>query len=370
MPLGIMQDNNFVHVTLDIWNDKVFYQEREFPAGYFAAEILNISQEQMIELIQNGGAPTFLLPALIIGSEQEATQAFHRLREQIMHLAELIWRYPPFCYNDHEKELEQINELLDDSALPKIRTPQSEYQEEFLVLCLAITRIPIAILHFITAAKFFEVDYLRRLGKRTETFFAIAAHDCFNSELFWKEMRELQSWDMEQFSLHPELSSTYVLARSPKNEKEMVFVNRVSFVRLVDFYTYDLFNGLHHGHAPSQCRNCGKYFLTTNGHMPKYCDGIAPQDPRLTCRQYGAKMRQKEQNKNHPVYRLHATRTNTIRKHHERGKINDALRQEAIYLADTYRDRALMENDYAANGYAQDMEQEHIYAEARKRLKR
>lgn len=369
MPLGIKQNNSFVHATLDIWNDKVFYQEREFPAGYFAAEILNISEEQLIELIQNGGAPTFLLPVVVTGSKQEAEQAFPLLREQIMHLAELIWRYPPFCYNDLGKERAQINELFDDNALPKIRTPRSEFQQEFLMFCAAITHIPIAILHFVMAGKFFELDYLRRLKKRDETFFAIAAHDCFNSERFWKEMRELQSWDMEQFSVHPELTSTYVFARSPKNEKEMVFVNRVSFLRLMDFYTYDLLNGLHHGHAPSQCRGCGKYFLTTNGHMPKYCDSIAPQDPRLTCRQYGAKMRQKEQNKQHPVYRLHTTRTGTIRKHHERGKIPYELRREALYLAECYKDKALMDNDYAANGYERDMELEHIYEEAQKRLK-
>ena len=103
--------------------------------------------------------------------------------------------------------------------------------------------------------------------------------------------------------------------------------------------------------------------------MPKYCDGIAPQDSRMTCRQYGAMMRQKEQNKQHPIYRLFSTRTNTIRKHHQRGKISDELRREALYVAECYRDKALMDNDYAANGYEQDMEQEHVYAEARKRLK-
>lgn len=104
-------------------------------------------------------------------------------------------------------------------------------------------------------------------------------------------------------------------------------------------------------------------------HVPKYCDGIAPQDSRMTCRQYGAMMRQKEQNKQHPIYRLFSTRTNTIRKHHQRGKISDELRREALYVAECYRDKALMDNDYAANGYEQDMEQEHVYAEARKRLK-
>lgn len=369
MLLGIQQNNSFVHTTLDIWKDKVFYQEQEFPAGHFAASILNISDDELRDLIRSGGAPTFLLPVVVQGSEQEAAQVFPLLRERMMYLAELIWQYPPFCYNDHGKELAQIKYLFDDSALPKIRVPHSAFQQEFLMFCAAITRIPIAILHFVAAAKFFELDYLRRLKKRTENFFAIAAHDCFNSEQFWKELQELQSWDMEQFSVHPELTSTYVFARSPKGEKEMVFVNRVSFLRLVDFYTYDLMNGLHHGHAPSQCRGCGKYFLTTNGHMPKYCDGIAPQDSRMTCRQYGAMARQKEQNKQHPIYRLFSTRTNTIRKHHQRGKISDELRREALYMAESYRDKALMDNDYAANSYAQDMEQEHVYAEARKRLR-
>ena len=175
--------------------------------------------------------------------------------------------------------------------------------------------------------------------------------------------------NMEPFTVYPELSSTYVFARSPKNEKEMVFVERVIFPRLTDFYTYDLMNGLHHGHAPSQCQGCGRYFLTTNGHIPKYCDGVAPQDNRYTCRQYGAMMHQKEQNKQHPVYRLFNTRTGTIRKHHQRGKISDDLRREALYLAERYRDKALMDNDYAADGYAWDMELEHIYAEAEKRLK-
>ena len=369
MPLGTQQNNDFAQVTIDVWNDKVFYQEQEFPAGFMAASILNISEEDFKELIQAGGAPTFLFPVVIQGSDMEAAQVLPVLRERMIYLAREIWKYPPFCYSNLEKELRRIGILFDDNALSRIRTPNSEFQQEFLIFCAAITRIPMAILHFTVAGQFFELDYLRRLKKRNETYFAVAAHDCFNSEQFWDEMRSLQSLDMEPFTVYPELSSTYVFARSPKNEKEMVFVERVIFPRLTDFYTYDLMNGLHHGHAPSQCQGCGRYFLTTNGHIPKYCDGVAPQDNRYTCRQYGAMMHQKEQNKQHPVYRLFATRTGTIRKHHQRGKISDDLRREALYLAESYRDKALMDNDYAADGYARDMELEHIYAEAEKRLK-
>ena len=369
MPLGTLQKNNFAQVIIDIWNDKVFYQEQEFPAGFMAASVLNISEDDLKELIQAGGAPTFLFPTVIQGSDAEASQVLPELRERMIYLAKEVWRYPPFCYNDLEKELHRIDVLFDDSVLSKIRTPKSEFQQEFLLFCAAITRIPMAILHFITAGRFFELDYLRHLKKRNETYFAVAAHDCFNSKEFWDELQELQSWDVEQFSVHPELTSTYVFARSPKNEKELVFVERISFLRLIDFYTYDLLNGLHHGHAPSQCLGCGKYFLTTNGHIPKYCDGVAPQDSRYTCRQYGAMMRQKEQNTQHPIYRLFNTRTGTIRKHHQREKISDELRHEALYLAESYRDKALMDNDYATDGYLRDMELNNIYAAAEKRLK-
>ena len=369
MPLGTQQNNDFAQVTIDVWNDKVFYQEQEFPAGFMAASILNISEDDFKELIRAGGAPTFLFPVVIQGSDLEAAQVLPVLRERMIYLAREIWRYPPFCYGNLEKELRRIDILFDDNALSKILTPNSEFQQEFLIFCAAITRIPMAILHFIAAGRFFELDYLRHLKKRNETYFAVAAHDCFSSKEFWDELQGLQSWDIEPFSVHPELTSTYVLARSPKSEKEMVFVERVSFLRLTDFYTYDLLNGLHHGHAPSQCQGCGKYFLTTNGHIPKYCDGVAPQDNRYTCRQYGAMMHQKEQNKQHPVYRLFNTRTGTIRKHHQRGKISDDLRREALYLAESYRDKALLDNDYAADGYVRDMELEHIYAEAEKRLK-
>ena len=55
-------------------------------------------------------------------------------------------------------------------------------------------------------------------------------------------------------------------------------------------------------------------------------------------------------------------------RHHQRGKISDELRKEALYVAESLRDKALMDNDYAASGYAHDMEQGAIYTQARARL--
>ena len=147
MPLGTRQNNDFTQFTMDVWNDKIFYQEKEFPAGFMAMSILNIPEEELPELIQAGGAPTFLFPVVVQGSDEEAAAVFPQLRERILYLTELLWKYPPFCYNDYEKEMRRINILFDESALPKIRTPDSEFQTEFLRFCVGIIRIPIAMYH-------------------------------------------------------------------------------------------------------------------------------------------------------------------------------------------------------------------------------
>ena len=369
MPMGIQQSNNFLRLTLDVWQDKVFHNGQEYPAGYFAASILNTPMDEIWEMLRAGDVILGQLPTIVRAGQGTLGAMLPSLKEQVQTLTELLLKHPPFCFHDKEEERHLIDVMFSPESLNDLAREGTMTRDFFLRYLKSIVQIPPAIYHFYAAGRFLELDYLRRLKKHDETYFAVAAHDCFNSESFWNEMGALQAPQIEPFTVTPELRSSYVFAHHPKDEKKMVFVNRYFFEHPISFYIFDLMNGLHHGHAPSQCRGCGKYFLTTNGHMPKYCDGIAPQDSRMTCRQYGAMMRQKEQNKQHPIYRLFTTRTNTIRKHHQRGKISDDLRREALLVAEIYREKALMDDHYAADGYVRDMEQEHIYAEARKRLR-
>lgn len=37
------QYNTFDTMSMDCWEDRVYYEGREFPAGYFAAEVLNFA---------------------------------------------------------------------------------------------------------------------------------------------------------------------------------------------------------------------------------------------------------------------------------------------------------------------------------------
>ena len=43
MKIGTDQYNTFDTMTMDCWNDRVYYEGKEFPAGHFAAEILNFA---------------------------------------------------------------------------------------------------------------------------------------------------------------------------------------------------------------------------------------------------------------------------------------------------------------------------------------
>ena len=370
MPLGIRQNNNLQHITLDIWKDQVFLNEKSYPAGYFAANILNQKQETFYSLIHYGGAISYEVEALMKANRDAFAKLLPQVRTDVSALLDILWTYPPYCFLDRSGEQEVLDKVFCESMVDVLMDTESPYWDFFIRYLTAAFAIPLGIYHFVVAADYFERGYLSRLKERNETFFAIAAHDCFASDDFWHVMEALPMPEIEKFTVSPVMESSSVFARNPNQKEKMVFVQRVRFHSIMQLYCFDLMNGLHHGHAPCVCQNCEHYFLTRNGHRPKYCGGMAPQDSRLTCRQYGAMMHQKEQNKQHPVYRLFSTRTNTIRKHHQRGKISDELRREALYLAETYRDRALMDNDYAAGDYVHDMEQETLYAQARARLAR
>lgn len=58
MPLGIQQNNNFLHLTMDVWQDQIFFNETVYPAGHFAAELLNVPEETIRELVTPTAAPS------------------------------------------------------------------------------------------------------------------------------------------------------------------------------------------------------------------------------------------------------------------------------------------------------------------------
>lgn len=250
MPLGIRQNNNFLHLTMDVWQDQIFFNETVYPAGHFAAELLNVPEETIRELVTHGGAISHQVEALALAGRGEFINLLDGTRTSLEKLLDALWHCPPYSLMDKAQEQHTLEVLFSPASHNDLLKPASPVREFFFRYLVAAFSIPLGIHHFAVAARYFEEGYLRRLKKRTETFFAMAAHDCFNSEWFWDMMRDLPVPDIEPFTITPNLRSSYVFARHPKQEKETVFVNRYFFDHAISFYIFDLMNGLQHGHAP------------------------------------------------------------------------------------------------------------------------
>lgn len=370
MEFGTDQLNTFDTFTLDCWKDRVYYEGQAFPAGYFAAEILNFAGEADDPILEHIIALPPLVSQAAALKKDGGRDVLAQLRPLMHKAVSWICTCPPFCCGDVEFAWREFNQAMDGDCFDRdCDISEDHLPYRLLMFSDQILKILVSIYNFCLLIRAFEGRYLRRLKRRTESEFAKAAHTCFDLDNDFLDITDRMPFgEMEEFFSFPRLISGFSYLQDPHDKEKWISVQQVICKRLIDFYVFDLQNGFQHGHGPSFCQNCHRYFLTATAHVPKYCDGMAPQDHRLTCRQYGAMMHQKEQNKQHPVYRLFSTRTNTIRKHHQRGKISDELRREALYLAETYRDRALMDNDYAAEDYVHDMEQETLYAQARARL--
>ena len=285
MPLGDRQENNLVHITLDVWQDKVYYLGKEYPAGYFAAGVLNASDDLIVNTVRAG---EFLMNAYQlarIGGREELFELLPMLWDAVKKLLEALREVPPFSLWDMEEEWKKMEEMFSRNHLDKLVEDPIE-REIFMIYLLGGIMIPMSVYHFVEAVRMFENCYLHRLGRRDETHFAVAFHDFYHAPDTKKLLENSYGRFLEPFEGNSEIKSSYCFAREPKDEKKMIFINRVMFPAYMDFYVYDLLNGMHWGHAPSQCECCLKFFLTTDSHKPKYCDGMAPQNPHYTCRLY------------------------------------------------------------------------------------
>ena len=368
MPMGIRQNNTLIQLTMDKWNDQVFLNAQAYPAGYFACAAMNNAQDELVRLLRMSDQIGEQCTRLYKATERELRELLPALRPQAKAYVDLVRTFSPYDHLDLKQEHELLDAMLTADTAQDISDPDSEGRSFCFFFLRAMLSIPFGLYHFLCFALPLEGNYLRRLKRRDETYFAVGTHDYFHSEEYAKWMPEYNRIPIETFTEAPTARVSYVFARNPKDEKKMVFVERMFFDHVIHFLTHDLFNGMHWGHAPTKCLNCGRFFLTDNAHTPQYCGEPAPQDSKYTCRQYGSMKKQKDQNSDHPVYNTFKTRTNTIRKQHERGKITDEVRDAALRLAEEYREAALLDDAYARGKYIEDMKQKNFEAELKRRL--
>ena len=164
----------------------------------------------------------------------------------------------------------------------------------------------------------------------------------------------------------------YELAEDPEKEtnvigREMFFDSYKSFI------TADFFEGLHYGHYPRRCLNCGRYFLMKSARKQLYGDGISPFTVRgrqVSCRQAAKADRQKNKEKEtaaaNPILDLCRRRQACIRAEKSRGTITEEFAEQARRLAENRCDKAVQNPAYAAGSYEEDLQRDKLYEDVRR----
>ena len=126
MPMGDRQENDLVHITLDVWQDKVYYLGKEYPAGYFAAGVLNVSQNLFMTISGEGG---FLLDAYEIakfGNREHLEELLSVLWESVENMLRALSQVPPFSLWNMKAELGKMKAMLSKDRIDQLLENQEE----------------------------------------------------------------------------------------------------------------------------------------------------------------------------------------------------------------------------------------------------
>lgn len=89
------------------------------------------------------------------------------------------------------------------------------------------------------------------------------------------------------------------------------------------------------------CRNCKRAFLNTTKHHTIYCDQIAPNETKKTCRQVGALNSEKEKIENSPIHQIYLRCYKKLNQRYNRRTITQNEFNKLITSIQQLRDDAL-----------------------------
>ena len=131
MPLGVEQNNHLLSLTLDIWQDQIFFHDSAFPAGYFSAEILNVSDETMREILTHGGEVSFQVEALANAGREAFIKLLPETRTSMEKVLDALWKCPPYSLLDKGKDFQALDVLLDPGLVDELMKPESPIRQFF-----------------------------------------------------------------------------------------------------------------------------------------------------------------------------------------------------------------------------------------------
>ena len=381
--------------TADFREKRVIVGGKAFPAGYFFMNALNEYWKEAPDGADSNPKGDWLIGSRILSTHLHMWNvrddiaagrldegAAAKLHESIQYILRVIRRARPFRYLDLETEKQQCNNLFGAKSVQRInrflqeRAKYALQNEHYTPPdSSAIKRLEREQVHldeYITTLDFyykigddmnavldFGKGFVKRLAdleKRDENHLVRLAVDCMKQVPFSR-------WN-EPFQKNISPDVEYVAMPKKPKSKNYVVGKRMTFTRFLDFLVADFFEGLHAGHYPQLCENCGRYYLKTNARLQKYCTLTDPNDPlKRTCQAVAAAKGRTDKER-HPLKYLFDNRMKTIRTHVKREKITEEQAAVAARIARERFEKAMEDTVYANTLYKTEIGQESIYEAA------
>lgn len=400
MPMELGDGNRYIRdFTADFTEREVYVGGKTFPLGYMSVAVMNYGKE-ILEYLLWSIAPAYHAWQMLMARKWDM-ELFDTAVTYLRETHETLARLEPFCYFDNAVEADLLdavfsgemrNVLNDCYAIeermesvapddPRLTENEKEIVEKGFLLRKMMKHLFNSyvylvhdIVNFGNAVLNFERMELRKAEDRTEAGFAQACERFFFRDEIMLQLFLLQIVpEMKGFDRSFYAHTEFILLPDPKKDGALMITKRYRFLRIMDFLVVDFFDGMHIGHAPRQCENCGRFFLTTDARHQKYCNGIDPNDPKgRPCRTVAARKgrKAKEKAEDHPVLVLYNRRCNTIDHHLRAGKIDEEFAQTAKEIAKKKRDRANRNSEYLRTEYESEMTQKAIYIETEQAMGR
>lgn len=359
-------------LTLDFWQDKVTYGERTVPIGTIGCAALNITDEQITELITLCQPLSSVI--LMIGTGNVDVSVFPVAEKALWKIICFLQKTEPFSFLDLATDEKELHRLFDEEHIENIVAYIEALQEigasasfddkySHAVGVLKLIQGMSQLGNTLNIFKSGMIDFAHKLhdSKRTPDGYAAAFAEHFPKDDISPDN-----------SMRMQLTNTtmqYVSAVMPEKEIPQL-VKRMHYVSFVGMFRSDLFEGLCVGHAPKKCPICGRWFLTIDARHTKYCGGLTPGDQQgRTCRQIG-NLRGREQREladDHPIKAIYTRRMNTILQSTRRGKLDKETAAAMKKLAKDKMFRALSDQRYASTVYEQEMTQDALLEAVKKK---
>lgn len=362
-------------LTLDFWQDKVTYGKQTVPIGTIGCTALNITDEQITELITLCQPLSNII--LMLGMGNVDVSVFPVAEKALWKIIPFLQKTEPFSFLDLATDEKELHRLFDEEHIENIVAYINTAQEIGAVAAFDEKyRRGVGVLKLIQLMA--QLGGTLQIYKQSMIAFAHALHDSQRTPDGYAAAFAEHFSNTDKLSLNDSswmaLSNTtmqYVSAVIPEKDIPQL-VKRMHYVSFVGMFRSDLFEGLCVGHAPRLCPVCGKWFLTTDARQTKYCGGLAPGDKLgRTCRQIGnlKGREQRELADDHPIKAIYTRRMNTITQYLHRGTLDEQTAAVMKRLAKDKLELAIENIAYANANYKKEMEQRALLNEARASMK-